>query len=463
MGIRFLEFVESFDQLILVIQRPDRKIQFRDKILCTAVVLVILSSYGKMPLFGILSSTATDPFARTRVFYASNPATLMELGIALTAFLPIVTSGRIMQSLAAARIIEVGDTPKDRALFNNAQNLFAMFIAIGQAILYGNPLEIGNVTCLLIIIQLFVANLILILFHELLEKGYGLGSGIPLFIAANTCETIVWKAFSPVTINTKNGAEVEGAIIAFFDLSIAGNSIRDALYEVFFRQNLPNLMNLLSTVLVFAVAIYFQNFRVDLPIKSARYRGQSSTFPIKLFYTSYMPLELQSTLVLNLFFVTQILSRKFSGNFIVDLLGVWTDNDHQRSNPIGGLCYSLSPPESFRAMLLDPIHGTLYITFMLGSCAFFSKIWADISGSSPRDVAKQLKEQQMVMHSHREISMIHALGRYIPTAASFGGLCVGALSILADLLGVIGSGFSILLVTTVIYQYFEIFVKEQNE
>lgn len=40
----------------------------------------------------------------------------MELGIS-----PIVTSSLIMQLLAGAKIIEVGDTPKDRALFNGAQ------------------------------------------------------------------------------------------------------------------------------------------------------------------------------------------------------------------------------------------------------------------------------------------------------------------------------------------------------
>jgi len=40
----------------------------------------------------------------------------MELGIS-----PIVTSSLIMQLLAGAKIIEVGDTPKERALFNGAQ------------------------------------------------------------------------------------------------------------------------------------------------------------------------------------------------------------------------------------------------------------------------------------------------------------------------------------------------------
>lgn len=45
----------------------------------------------------------------------------MELGIS-----PIVTSGLIMQLLAGAKIIEVGDTPKERALFNGAQKCLYM-------------------------------------------------------------------------------------------------------------------------------------------------------------------------------------------------------------------------------------------------------------------------------------------------------------------------------------------------
>ncbi len=43
------------------------------------------------------------------------------------------------------------------------------------------------------------------------------------------------------------------------------------------------------------------------------------------------------------------------------------------------------------------------------------------------------------------------------------GLCIGALSVIADFLGAIGSGTGILLAVTIIYQYFEILVKEQNE
>lgn len=86
-----------------------------------------------------------------------------------------------------------------------------MVIALGQSTVqvwsgfYGDPKEIGAGICLLLIIQLCVAAIITMLLDELLQKGYGLGSGISLFIATNICETIVWKAFSPTTYNTGKG------------------------------------------------------------------------------------------------------------------------------------------------------------------------------------------------------------------------------------------------------------------
>ena len=37
-------------------------------------------------------------------------------------------------------------------------------------------------------------------------------------------------------------------------------------------------------------------------------------------------------------------------------------------------------------------------------------------------------------------SLKKELNRYIPTAAAFGGMCIGALTIIADFMGAIGSG-----------------------
>lgn len=61
----------------------------------------------------------------------------------------------------------------------------------------------------------------------------------------------------------------------------------------------------------------------------------------------------------------------------------------------------MSPPHNLKAVLLDPIHAVIYIAFIVSACAIFSKTWIEVSGSGPRDIAKQLKDQQMVGLKYR--------------------------------------------------------------
>ncbi len=75
-----------------------------------------------------------------------------------------------------------------------------------------------------------------------------------------------------------------------------------------------------------AKSLVMQGFRVDLPVKSKQRRGTQSTYPIKLFYTSNMPIILQSALVSNLYFISQLLYKRFGAYFIVRLLGKWQVN-----------------------------------------------------------------------------------------------------------------------------------------
>jgi protein transport protein SEC61 subunit alpha len=184
------------------------------------------SEHAQVPLFGIMSSESADPFYWMRVILASNRGTLMELGIS-----PIVTSGMIMQLLAGVKILDVDQgLPEERALFDGATKclssccacardtdicaVMGIIITLGQSVvyvmsgMYGDPSDIGAGICLLIVVQvwslerllllfnqpqLMIAGFVVLLLDELLQKGYGLGSGISLFIATNICETIVWK------------------------------------------------------------------------------------------------------------------------------------------------------------------------------------------------------------------------------------------------------------------------------
>lgn len=352
--------------------------------------------------------------------------------------------------------------------------MFALIIALGQATvyvltgLYGSPSSLGAGVCLLLVLQLVSASLIVMLLDELLTKGYGLGSGISLFIATNICENIIWKAFSPNTVNTGRGPEFEGAIIALFHLLFTWNDKSRALKEAFYRERLPNVMNLLATVVIFAVVIYLQGFRIEIPIKSSKMRGQRGTYPVKLFYTSNMPIMLESALTSNVYLISQMLFNRFPDNLLVKLLGVWevsllfscvhlqTDVQPLEDSPsqlsaVSGIAYYISAPHSLKAALSDPFHTAVYIAFIVTACAIFSKTWIEVSGSGPRDVAKQLKDQGMTLAGHRDASIYKELKRVIPTAAAFGGATLGLLSVVADMMGALGSGTGILMATTIIY------------
>jgi len=448
------------------VQAPDRRIPFKEKILWTSICLFVFLVCCQIPLYGIATSKNADPLYWMRVILASNRGTLMELGIS-----PIITSGMVMQLLAGSRIIDVDQSLKeDRALFGGAQKLFGMLITMGEAVayvmsgMYGDMRSLGAGNALIIIVQLFFAGMMVLLLDELMQKGYGMGSGISLFIATNICESIVWKAFSPTTMNTGKGTEFEGAVVATFHFLASKANKFDALRESFYRQSAPNLTNLLATVLVFFIVIYFQGFRVDLAVKYQKMRGQQGSYPIKLFYTSNIPIILQTALVSNLYFFSQLLYRRFKSNMIVNLIGQWQEMEFGgQSVPVGGLAYYISPPQSFGHIFEDPFHALFYVAFVLISCALFSKTWIEVSGSSSRDVAKQLRDQQMIFQGHREQSLVHVLDMYIPTAAAFGGMCIGMLTIIADFMGAIGSGTGILLAVTIIYQYFEMFYKEKEQ
>ena len=62
------------------------------------------------------------------------------------------------------------------------------------------------------------------------------------------------------------------------------------------------------------------------------------------------------------------------------------------------------------------------------------------------DVADLVGTAHRLIHAQ---ALVHTLNRYIPPAAAFGGMCIGALTVVADLLGAIGSGTGILLAVTI--------------
>ena len=455
----------------------------QDKMFYTFCCLMMYIVLSGVPLYGMRLQTysqSVDPLYWFRPMLASRSGTLMELGIS-----PIVTSGLVLQLLAGSGMIRIDNNNKnEKALFHAVQKQFAILIAFGEAVafiasgVYGHWLyDLGIGNTILILVQLVGASIVLILLDEIIQRGYGIGNGVSLFIATNICTNIIWKTLSPTTIDTSSGVQYEGALIALFHLVLTRKRMIPALKEAFYRSNLPNITNLFATIFMFILVTYFQGFRVDLPVKSQKLRGThgQTKYPIKLFYTSNIPIILHTALVSNVFFLSQVLTNRFGANIVTNLFGKWQEKtfqhainaeynlsnlDYNASQPIGGLVYYMSPPHTFYELVSDPIHSAIYLVFVLSTCALFSYTWINVSGTSPKDVAKQLKDQGLIIRGYREHATHQVLQRYIPTAALLGGVAIAMLTIIADLIGSIGSGASTLLAVTIIFEQFEGYVRE---
>lgn len=79
--------------------------------------------------------------------------------------------------------------------------------------------------------------------------------------------------------------------------------------------------------------------------------------------------------------------------------------------PVAGLPNYLAPPLTPADVLLDPFHTLLYVVFFTSLCGVFAKIWIEVAGSSPAGVAKDLREQQLVIRGHRDTALEHELNR----------------------------------------------------
>ena len=458
-----LHLVKPLTRWIPEVETPQNPIPFKQRATWTVICLFFFLVCCQIPLFGVKAYDSADPFGWIRTMLASNRGTLMELGIS-----PIVTASMIMQLFTGLGIIRVDQQVReDRELSQRAEKLLALLITAAEALIYiwsgmyGSLSELGLASAAIIFFQLMVAGVMVMLLDELLQKGYGLGSGISLFLATNICENIIWKALSPLTISTPRGVEFEGALVATFHLILTKPSIVQALWEAFTRSNLPNLFNLISTVVVFAVVIWCQNLRIDLPVSVRGQRGLQYTHTIKLFYTSNIPIILLSSCVSNISFLSRILYRTFPGNILVSILGSWEDIGGH-SIPRGGFAYYLSPPTSLASIIYDPIHALLYVVIIISACGFLSTLWLEVSGMSAKHVYEQFKQGNREISGFPGAATYQLLKRYIPTAAAFGGIAVALLTIFADFLGAIGSGTSLLLATNIIHNYHEMLTKEKE-
>ncbi|MEM3437190.1 MAG: preprotein translocase subunit SecY [Nitrososphaerales archaeon] len=465
----FSSFIRNVSTILPEVPKPQRKLSLTMRLFWTALVLAIYLIMAEIPLYGV-GKPSTDPLAYSRIIFASSQGTLMELGIG-----PIVTAGLITQILKGADIIKLDfRKPEDRALFTAATKLLTMIVilveALGYAIggVYGRNLSF--LTTSIIVMQLFSASVMVMLFDELVQKGWGLGSGISLFIMAGVAQRMVWDLINPLTVNVGTEQLPKIEPFGFFPFLIDA-LLRGSFNEVIIRPGtLPSLIGFIATIVIILLLIYAEGVRIEVPITSSKYKGFSGVYPIKLLYVSNVPVILASVLLTNIIFFSQFIW----SNYNIDNTNLWLNwigygtVDPMTGNinyPVGGLVYYISPVHGLHAVMADPLKALSYVFFMVTLAVIFSKLWVEIGGLAPKDVAKSLIDAEVQVPGFRraETSIGTILAKYIPPITILGGIIIGLLASLSDLLGVFGTGTGILLMIGIIMQYYQILVKEQFE
>ena len=457
--VRFIELFKPIARFFPDIKAPDRKVAFNEKIFWTAIALIIYFVMSQTPLYGIGTAGLNDPLGSLRVIFASNRGTLMELGIG-----PIVTAGLILQVLAGSKMVNIDmSNPEDRSLFTSASKILSVVMTVFEAsayILGGTYGSIPVTTEIVIMLQLVGAGLIVLLLDELLQKGWGLGSGISLFIAAGVASTIWWDSVAPM--GPMNDGRYLGAVIAFVQGVAGGANLRGVIART---GGLPDMVAFITTLGVFGIIIYFNGMRVEIPVSYAKYRGFRGKFPLKLFYVSNIPVIFAAALFGNIYFISQLLWQRYNNlnaNFWLNLIGTFTIQGNQYQ-PSGGLVYYVVPPNSLSLTAADPVRALVYAALLIIGCVFFAVTWVEVGGMDSRTVARQLLDSGMQIEGFRrsEVPIRQMLDRYIPAVTILGGILIGAIAAGADFLGAFGSGTGILLTVGIIEQYYQIFVQER--
>lgn len=457
-----LPFVKPLAPLLPRIRSPLRGLSLREKTIWTFVAVLIYLLLSQVPLFGIISSEGKDPLAWMRMMMASNRGTLMDLGIS-----PVVTASMVAQVIAGIGLVRPDYSIKeDKLLMDSVQKIIALIFTIGQAIVqiasgtYGSPSSLGKPYCLLLLLQLVIAGLIVILLDEMLQKEYGLGNGVNLFIVTSVCERIVWNAISPKVFFTGRGIEFEGCLIASVYLLVARKNKLSALYELMFRQNLPNLFSFLCTLFVFCVVVYIQSLRAEIPIISTKFKGVASFYPVSLLYTSSTPIIIQSYMISHVSTLSRFLYRLYPRSILVRLLGVWEIKQFYGYMPVAGLCYYIYPPTSLSDVLSRPFFFLVYSSVMLLSAGLLCRAWLDSHDDNAESVYRRIKGQEMQLKGVRDASAAAKLNEYIAPAAFLGGVITSSVVILCDIMSTMGSGNNIFLAASIINQYMKLLAKE---
>ena len=443
-----MAFIDNLIENLPEVSGPTQKrLSFKEKLKWTGIVLILFFILGMIPLFG-LGYNALAQFEYFSTVLAAKFGSIISLGIG-----PIVTASIILQLLNGSGILKMDlTTHEGKKRFQGIQKILSIVIILVEAAIFvfmgglAPAAEYAGTAVymqlqLILVFQLFLGGMLILFMDEVVSK-WGFGSGISLFIAAGVSETIFVRALSPLASPTNPGIAT-GAIPALFQSLAAGDPVTAGLM----------IAAVLATVVVFAIAVYAQAMKIEIPLSFGRIRGYGIRWPLSFIYTGVIPVILVSALMANIQLWARLLQ-----NWGHPILGTFVGN-----SPQSGLIVWLSSPNIVSKIIKGSIvsadfaQALVYMLFMILGCVIFSMFWVQTAGMDARSQARQIMSSGLQIPGFRKDQRIleQLLNRYIHPLTIMGAIAIGFLASLADLTGALSSGTGILLAVMIIYKLYE--------
>ncbi len=448
-----MSFINSIMKYWPEVKGPTQKrLSFKDKLKWTGTILVLFFVLGLVPLFG-LGENALQQFEFLSIILGASFGSIISLGIG-----PIVTASIVLQLLSGTGIIGLDlTTTEGRMQFQSIQKLLAIGFTFFEAIIYVMMGGLAPSAALqgtsayfmfqvILIAQLFIGGILILFMDEVISK-WGFGSGVSLFIAAGVSQQVFIRAFNFLPSPT-NPDIAAGAIPALFQ-SLGSGDVTTALLQV---------AAIVSTLLVFAICVYGQSMKVEIPLSFGRVRGHSMRWPLNFFYTSNIPVILVAALLANI----QLLATLFA-SWGYPILGTFNG-----SVPVSGLVSWVYAPDVVRSLItgsftwINVIQMFVYSSIMMIGSMIFSIFWVQTANMDAASQAKQIMSSGLQIPGFRRDQRVleRILARYIWPLTVVGGLAVGLLAALADLTGALSQGTGILLAVMIVYKLYEEIAKQ---
>ena len=453
------------------VRKPsEKKVGFGVKMKWTLIVLVAFFVLANVPLFG-LTTNAMERFEYLALLLGTDFGSIISLGIG-----PIVMASIILQLLSGAGIINIDQsTAEGKKFFTGIQKLLVFFFIIFEAAVYVlmGGLQATEGLAGLMIFQLILGGLAIFYMDDLTTK-WGFGSGVSLFIGAGVSWRLITSAFQFIDTQGQN------CLLNFKSVACSGKVL--VLIQSIVNRYPVELLSagaaILATALIFLVVVWAQSLKVEIPLSFGRIRGYGIKWPLSFFYASVIPVILTAALVANIQLFGGLLENaaapclteagcsglaKFASYF------GWLGHFSQ-GQALSGLAFWLGHTNILELFirgglmwkyLLQSITHVLSFMFL---STIFSVFWVKTSGMDSKAQAQKIASSGLQVAGFRQdIRVLESiLDRYIMPLTVMGGLAIGLLASITNLLGALVSGTAILLVIMIMFQFYQSIAQQHS-